>query len=293
MTNYSRQCPVCNNQLSGGYQTWHFICNACSYEQSDLKPTINTLESHKLIKEDERAMGLRDLRVENFKKLLKTIKQIKQIKPKEESLLDVGCAHGWFLEVVGNDFNASGLEPDEKIFYETSRRGLPIRIGYFPDALNDSEKFDVIVFNDVIEHIPDIKKVIVSCYQRLNHNGLLVLNLPSSNGVLYRLSKFFSQLGLQCFFERLWQKGLPSPHLHYFNLSNITKLLSNNGFNLKANGRLETVGLSGLYTRIAYTGSPSISKNVLMYVLLVLCLPILKLLPSDIFYVIFTPKALS
>ncbi len=45
------------------------------------------------------------------------------------------------------------------------RKGLPARKGYFPDALDKKEKFDVIVFNDVIEHIPNIEGALASCFQ--------------------------------------------------------------------------------------------------------------------------------
>jgi hypothetical protein len=41
-----------------------------------------------------------------------------------------------------------------------------------------------------------------------------------------------------------------------------------------------------LYTRLAYSKVNSVAKNVLLYVMLMLSLPILKLFPSDIQYVI-------
>lgn len=215
-------CPACKSKLSNGYYPWHLLCKICNYEKANLQPTINLYSAHQLINEGARETGLRDLRISNFKKLLTSIKSL---KPNGGRLIDVGCAHGWFLETVINDFDILGLEPDKNVFDATSRRGLPVRMGYFPDALNESEKFDVIVFNDVIEHIPDIENTLASCHQRLNEDGLLVLNLPSSNGIFYRLSKIFCYFGYSNFFERLWQKDLPSPHLHYFNLANLIFLL--------------------------------------------------------------------
>jgi SAM-dependent methyltransferase len=190
------------------------------------------------------------------------------------------------LETAKKDFKVLGLEPDENVFNASSRRSLPVRMGYFPDALDESEKFDIIVFNDVIEHIPDMEHTLASCHQHLNKEGLLVLNLPSSNGVFYRLSKIFCRFGFPSFFERLWQKDLPSPHLHYFNLKNLTCLLKQNEFDVKNKGSLSTLRLAGLYTRISYTGNLNIMTRIFIYIAVVLVLPILKVLPSDIIYVI-------
>jgi SAM-dependent methyltransferase len=276
-------CPACKGELFTGYRSWHLVCRNCGYEKANFQQTINSnTTAHELIDEDAREKGLRELRLSNFRKLLVSIKSLSN----EGRLLDVGCAHGWFLETVKNDFEVFGLEPDKNVFDATSRRGLPVRMGYFPDALDESEKFDVIVFNDVIEHIPDIERTLASCHQHLNKGGLLVLNLPSSNGVFYRLAKIFCRFGWPSFFERLWQKDLPSPHLHYFNLPNLTRLLKNNEFDVEIKGSLSTLRLAGLYTRVSYAGNINIVTRIFVYIAVALVLPILKVLPSDIVYVL-------
>ena len=276
-------CLVCESELATGCQSWHFLCKNCGYEKANLQQTINLHSSHQLIDENARETGLSELRKRNFAIIAENIKSL---KPNGGSLLDVGCAHGWFMETVGNDFEVLGLEPDKEIFEETSRRNLPIRMGYFPQALGDCEKFDVIVFNDVIEHIPDIKRTLAYCHQHLNDDGLLVLNLPSKNGIVYRLSKIFCKFGISKFFERLWQKDFPSPHLHYFNLPNLTSFLERNKFNVKNKGALSTIRLSGLYARISYDRHLGRIGSAFVYIGVALLLPILSLLPSDIVYVI-------
>lgn len=279
----NKNCPICNGALAPGIQAWHFKCVTCRYENSDLQPTINDFSSHELINESDRETGLHQIRRSNFNKLIDAISHIGNSGKK---LVDVGCAHGWFVEAAMKKFDVLGIEPDEAVFKSTAAKGLPVRRGYFPDALEQSETFDVVVFNDVIEHIPDIDNVLRACHERLNEGGLLVLNLPSSDGIFYRLSKLFCRTGKFGFFERLWQKNLPSPHVHYFNSKNLSHLLTNKQFTIIKSGTLPTLGLDGLYTRISYTGELGILSKVWIYCAIAVALPFLRLLPSDIIYVV-------
>ncbi|MGJ7515565.1 class I SAM-dependent methyltransferase [Pseudomonas baetica] len=279
----NNNCPICNETLVPGIQPWHFECATCHYEKGDLQPTINDLSSHELINEADRETGLREIRTSNFNTLIDVISKF---KPTGGSLIDVGCAHGWFVESAMIKFDVLGVEPDEMVFKSTVAKGLPVRRGYFPDALEASETFDIVVFNDVIEHIPGIDNVLAACHDRLNECGLLVINLPSSDGFFYKLSRFFGRIGKLGFFERLWQKDLPSPHVHYFNSKNLSDLLKNKNFTVIKSGTLPTIGLKGLYTRISYTGKLGIITKIFIYCMIAIALPIMRLLPSDIIYIV-------
>ncbi|MEI8402656.1 MAG: class I SAM-dependent methyltransferase [Alcaligenaceae bacterium] len=280
-------CLVCTAPMRAGLQEWHWGCTRCGYEKTNLQPTINAQESQAAIDEAARAQALSSLRLENFKELLS---EIEACQPPGPKLLDVGCAHGWFLDLASKTFDVLGVEPDQRVGLEAAKPGRPIRLGYFPDALQPAEKFDVIVFNDVLEHIPDLEAVLAECQHRLNAKGLLVLNLPSSRGVFYRLARLLHRLGLPGPFERMWQVGLPSPHVHYFHLENLATLLKRKGFLVKKTGRLASVHLKGLYTRLAFTNDgQSLVKKLALYIGIVCALPVLRLLPGDIMYMVVEP----
>jgi hypothetical protein len=183
-------------------------------------------------------------------------------------------------------FDVLGIEPDKEVCVLCAQRGLPVRNGYFPEALQEAETFDVIVFNDVLEHIPSVIDVLRSCHERLNEGGYLVVNLPSSNGLLYRVAQMFSRFGYSGFFDRLWQKGLPSPHVHYFNESNLAELVERHGFVTVVKGQLPVVSLAGLYSRISFAGKMNRISKAVVYCAVALSLPILKLFPNDIIYLI-------
>jgi 2-polyprenyl-3-methyl-5-hydroxy-6-metoxy-1,4-benzoquinol methylase len=279
-----KKCPACDSVLVNGLTEWHYHCVKCNYESSSLLPKINNYKNHLMIDEDARTSGLYKTRIKNFKKLILAIEILYSKKAK---ILDVGCAHGWFLEVVSeNGFDALGIEPDQYVYQKYGASNKLMRLGYFPEALEESEKFDLIVFNDVIEHIPDIDFIVQSCKLHLKKDGALVINLPSSNGMIYRVCKVLCKLKVTEYFERLWQKDMPSPHVHYFNLENLTNILKNNGFEVKKKGVLSTISLSGLYQRISYAKNKNFLLNVLIFIVAISSIPLLKIFPKDIIYII-------
>ena len=279
-------CPVCRTRLSQGLTSWHRVCDTCAYESAALTPNINLEAAHTHIDELSREFGLKELRISNFEKLINEIRLFKS----RGTLLEVGCAHGWFLESTKLFFDVYGVEPDQNIYAGTRRKGLNVRLGYFPDALEAGEVFDVIVFNDVLEHIPDVNEVLIACRQHLTDKGILVINLPNGKGLFYQVSKLLCRLSVTSFFERMWQKGLPSPHVHYFDDENLARLLRSHDMVVKKTGRLSTVELSSLYKRVAYVGGGSSARNLLVFLGVLLLFPVLSILPSDIVYFIAEKK---
>lgn len=161
-------------------------------------------------------------------------------------------------------------------------KGLPVRAGFFPAVLDADECFDVIAFNDVLEHIPDVDATLEACARHLAPNGLVVVNAPNRGGFLYRTSKVLLQLGRPSAFKRLWQFGFPSPHVHYFDSTTIEKLAARRGLALVRTCRLPAVSLAGLYSRIRYAHNVSVVKGAAVAMALALVVPMLAILPPDI-----------
>ena len=277
-------CIVCGHTTRNGLASWHRTCPACRYESATLASTINDAQAHAQLNEADREAGLKAVRQENFKTI---VEDAAAAAPGARTLLDVGCAHGWFLEQASGRFDVLGMEPDEAVARITRSKGWNVREGYFPEALAAHETFDIIVFNDVIEHIPDIATALSACHARLNKDGLLILNLPNSRGFFYRLAKLFVHLGWKSPFERLWQKGLPSPHVHYFEAANLTALLAKQGFSVERQAELPTVRASGLLQRLRCTGTTRGAALYAQYLAVLATLPLLSAFPSDIVVCMF------
>lgn len=282
MRSADARCDSCGSALQPGLTDWHFVCPDCGLEQSTLEPRINELAT---IDEVDREKALQPIRDQNFGVLLEWVGRhvgFRSAAGPRPRLLDVGCAHGWFVEKAMASYAVLGLEPDEAIADRARQRSLPVRGGYFPQALGADERFDVIVFNDVLEHIPGVVGVLRGCAAHLADGGLVVVNAPDRRGMFYRLSGIFSRLGRSSSFDRMWQVGMPSPHLYYFDRSSLAKAADAAGFDLIAERTLDSIVTKGLYERIRYAGDVSRMRAAMLTGLIAAAVPLIRVFHSDI-----------
>lgn len=206
--------------------------------------------------EDQREAGLRELRRRNNERILDLMERWLPLHGAR--VLDVGAAHGWFVDAARRrGADAVGIEPAEAVVARAVADPDAMRVGTFPDALAPGEMWDAITFNDVIEHLERPDEVVDECSRRVRSGGLLVLNLPTTEGVLFRLARKVRRIGVQSLFDRLWQKDLPSPHLWYFSADAVTRMVQRYDFELVHAGRLHAVCRSGLYGRVHADRRPS------------------------------------
>lgn len=277
------QCPACFKMMRAGLTSWHRVCANCGYEGSTLLVDIDVLGVKDVIDETMREEGLNDLRQRNFAALESDLAdRVTAAVGARPRMLDVGCAHGWFLEASRDDFEVTGIEPDVRVADAAAARGLTIRNGFFPDALGTDERFDVIVFNDVLEHIPDIGAALRACGERLQPGGWVVVNAPARTGVLYQISVLMARLGLPASFDRMWQKGFLSPHVHYLDDASMQAIAVHAGLTVADVRTLPSLSTRGLYARIRADRGVSFAKAAGVASLLTLASPVLKMLPADI-----------
>ncbi|MDO5056771.1 MAG: class I SAM-dependent methyltransferase [Lautropia sp.] len=276
-------CPACQSPLRTGLHPWHLVCTACSYEGSNLQVDIDVRGDHEVLNEALREEGLSDLRQSNFRTLAAELDDtLNPPAGTSPSLLDVGCGHGWFLKATSPRFTGLGIEPDARIAEMASAQGVQVRKGFFPDVLAADERFDVISFNDVMEHIPNVNAAFDACVKHLKPGGRILVNSPARTGVLYRISKLMNRLGMRGSFERMWQKGFPSPHIHYFDDDSIRAIGQRAGLMLEKTSTLPSISTHGLYARIRYDRNMPAAKAALIAATLTVLNPVLKRMPADI-----------
>lgn len=131
-------------------------------------------------------------------------------------------------------------------------KGLKVRVGFFPEILDKDENFSAIFFNDVLEHIGDPGKVLSDCKPFLKRGGYLVLSLPDSHGLFFRIAVVAYRLGFRGPYERMWQRMFYTPHLHYFSRRSLALIAQAKGFSVAAPLlSLPSISLRGLWDRIS------------------------------------------
>lgn len=283
-------CPICSSKMSNRVCNWTFYCNSCDYWASFLEQNINSQDDYIFSEErnDSQVISFLDsIRIENFNIILDDV-ELNHDK-KVLRILDVGCASGLFIITAGRRGHVvTGIEPNPIMAKIALEKGFDVINGFFPAAISSASKFDMIIFNDVFEHIPDVNEILYSCSDFLNDNGVLVINLPNSRGVFFRLAKMLAIVGLMGPWQRLWQIMFYTPHVHYFSGYSLDKLLKNYNFRNGAEARqLEAVSLTGLWGRLAIDKSNNLIIRSLLFVGIVLAYPLIKFFEKDAFYSIY------
>lgn len=278
-------CPVCKATLRKSTNNWHLYCSVCDYESSRFKPELVDSTLYESIDVEKWEIGLKNTRLVNYEKIISVLKKYK----KGGRLLDVGCANGWFLEVVQKDYEALGVEPQQKFQEICAARNLKVIHGIFPECLNPSDTYDIITFNDVLEHIPDATSIIEACLFHLKKDGIVMINIPTSDGFIYKVSRLLSLVGLHQYYYRMWQKETYTPHIHYFNRKNLVRILENHNFSILETGNLETLvigNIKELYNRVVNVQKENRIFQLFAFFAVLISYPILRFLPRDIMYVV-------
>jgi SAM-dependent methyltransferase len=99
-----------------------------------------------------------------------------------KTLLDVGCHAGGFgagLKQV-RDIEVWGIEPNAAAASQSARFLDHVTNGLFDESAELPENyFDVIVFNDVLEHFVDPWEALKFAHQKLARGGCLIVSLPN------------------------------------------------------------------------------------------------------------------
>lgn len=277
-------CPVCGTAMAPKRPAWWHVCPSCGMQTSTLEPVFDDRPMAEMFDWEQRNAAFAGLRAANANLLLD---RLEGICPPPRRLLDVGCAEGWFLRKARErGYEVHGLEPDTRMA-QTADKVLNIRAGFFPDALGQQERFDVITFNDVFEHLPDVRAAMAACAKLLTDEGVLVINLPNAHGGLYRISRLAARLGFAGPFERLWQAGYPSPHFSYFTPGTLGRLAQSARFVECDRFALPTVNRADLWDRIRYDRTQSLAYCVAAWTAVMSAMPLLAMMPSDIFVQMF------
>jgi SAM-dependent methyltransferase len=101
-------------------------------------------------------------------------------------ILEVGCAHGAFLERISNSFNLDksvGLELNKSTPVNNEKWEI-VNQNVQDYAKNNLEKFDLVCSYQVLEHIADVHSFIESKIACLKKSGILIISVPNNESYI-------------------------------------------------------------------------------------------------------------
>lgn len=149
-------------------------------------------------------------------------------------VLDIGCGDGLFSKILFKEKIDVGIDPQaQEIAHARQTNSYIQLIQCYGNNLPFPDKhFNTVFSNSVMEHIPDIKPVLVEAHRVLADAGCIYLTLPTDNfdkySVIYQFLKLLGMKNLaekySRFFNAFWK------HYHYYNLAGWTELFQSTGF---------------------------------------------------------------
>ncbi len=199
-------------------------CTKCSFKFTNPRPDAISIgsyyESEDYISHSNTSKGL----INKLYQLVKTfaiqnkIKLIENLKPKNKTILDIGCGTGSFLkEIQSKNWNAKGVEPSDKVRRVALNSNLKIFSDTQTHELKENE-FSIITMWHVLEHVHELKKRIHELYKFLEEGGYAIIAVPnptSWDAIHYK---------------EFWAAYDVPRHLYHFSPENIKRLFIENKF---------------------------------------------------------------
>jgi SAM-dependent methyltransferase len=131
-------------------------------------------------------------------------------------VLDVGCGAGDFLLTLPANLQKCGVEPSTAAGASATHRGVRV-LGRTIDDLSPNDYFDLITIIDVIEHVPDPKRLLDTAYSHLARGGCMIVATGDPTIALWH----------SVFRSRFWYSSFPEhitfPSLRFFQIWQASK----------------------------------------------------------------------
>ena len=219
-------CIICDSTKTSSMYTGIVKCKDCGYVYASLDMTqveFERLYNSGYFTGEEYSDYLADklIHQRNFSSRLNVLTKHMD-REQHQSLLEVGCAYGFFLElaekyfshVVGVDVTSEGVD------YARNQLNLN---AHQTDLLNwdfEQRQFDVACMWDTIEHLRAPDKYLKKIVENLSSGGLLTVTTGDIESRMARWRK------------NRWRLIHPPTHAHYFSRSSLTRLLDRYGFDV-------------------------------------------------------------
>jgi phenylacetate-CoA ligase len=142
------------------------------------------------------------------------------------SVLEIGCYDGLFLKKFADlGYNCKGIDLNEGfVKYGIEHYGLDLEYGNIFQFQFPDNSFDLIIFNQVLEHLIDPFNFLKEVYRILKPSGAIFLSVPNTESILLKAEKSFLKG-----YQKPGFLDFPS-HLFYFSKKSLQIMLNEIGF---------------------------------------------------------------
>ena len=223
-------CPVCTGHSFSPLftkQEESFVsCDGCGLmlinpppEMQQVEQTYDSDYSDHYIKKADKKL----------KRCRQWVARVKKRYQQSGRWLDVGCSAGFVVAAAKQaGFDAFGVEVEAAaVRYASGVLKLAnVRVGTLEEQNYPDQHFDVISMYDVIEHVPDLNRVVAELRRIIKPDGVIEIRTPDLRH--WQTPKDLSD----------WKEVKPSEHLYYFDAKTLTQLFANHELKLKKRRRM-------------------------------------------------------
>jgi SAM-dependent methyltransferase len=174
----------CGHPRLEDYSPLYRVCKACGTLVSRAPYKAEIYDKDYWLGRQTERHGLPDIRararLDLPERCTHWLRRLASVRPPPARVLEVGCAHGGFVALLGwAGYDALGTELSPwvaQFAHETF--GVNVLTGVVEEQDFKAGSFDVIVLNDVIEHLPDSVRTLSHCGCLLAEGGVFLIQTP-------------------------------------------------------------------------------------------------------------------
>jgi len=142
-------------------------------------------------------------------------------------VLEIGCGEGQLLMAIREAFptvELTGLDWRFDPHFETLLKSLDITLitGLAENAHLPRDHYDIIIMNQLIEHLWDLDSVLTACHGALKPGGTLTVETPNSDGYDRKM-----------FRKGAWGNYYFPRHFNLFSRDGLRRVLERHGFEIR------------------------------------------------------------
>jgi 2-polyprenyl-3-methyl-5-hydroxy-6-metoxy-1,4-benzoquinol methylase len=220
----------CGNDDLQPYSEWYRVCRACGTLVSQAEFSSRIYAKDYWTERQKDHLGLPDIRerarLDLPERCTYWLRHLLSLRKPPARVLEVGCAHGAYVALLGwAGFEVTGTElSPEVVKLAKDMFKINVLAGLIEDQPFAAGSFDIIVLNDVLEHLPRPLATLSHCSRLLTENGIFILQTPEYKEHLsYEDLKASGDL-----FLRHMQR-METEHLYLFSRRSVTELFKRLG----------------------------------------------------------------